>query len=136
MHSLDFSNFIGKPSIRAIAEADDHEVVREVQVNICWWFLQEYTWLSLRLPRGFNKHQWLSKCVGYFAHRSWLLFPRKKKQLVWITLQTKNISLNLNENLNYDVLSWRLLGLMLYFSHENAIFQSIFTHFCSHTNSA
>ena len=29
---LDFSNFIGKPSIRAIAEADDHEVVREVQV--------------------------------------------------------------------------------------------------------
>ena len=28
----DFSNFIGKPSIRAIAEADDHEVVREVQV--------------------------------------------------------------------------------------------------------
>ena len=30
----DFSNFIGKPSIRAIAEADDHEVVREVQVII------------------------------------------------------------------------------------------------------
>ena len=28
----DFSNFIVKPSIRAIAEADDHEVVREVQV--------------------------------------------------------------------------------------------------------
>ena len=39
LHCLDFSNFIGKPSIRAIAEADDHEVVREVQVNICRWFL-------------------------------------------------------------------------------------------------
>ena len=30
----DFSNFTAKPNIRAIAEADDHEVVREVQVNI------------------------------------------------------------------------------------------------------
>ena len=31
---LDFTNFTAKPNIRAIAEADDHEVVREVQVNI------------------------------------------------------------------------------------------------------
>ena len=30
----DFTNFTAKPNIRAIAEADDHEVVREVQVNI------------------------------------------------------------------------------------------------------
>jgi hypothetical protein len=30
---VDFSNFISKPSIRSLAEADDHEVVRELQVQ-------------------------------------------------------------------------------------------------------
>ena len=27
--------------------------------------------------RGFNKHQRQTKQIGYFAHRSWLLFPLK-----------------------------------------------------------
>ena len=36
---LDFTNFTAKPNIRAIAEADDHEVVREVQVNIGYGYM-------------------------------------------------------------------------------------------------
>ena len=36
--------------------------------------------------RGFNKHRQPTKRVGYFAHRGQLLFSRKKKQLLWITL--------------------------------------------------
>ena len=85
--------------------------------------------LSFNEPKGFNKHRRPTKHVGYFAHRSRLLFAAKKKQLVWVTLLIKNISLNLNKNLHYDVLSWRFTGLALYFSHENAIFQSIFHTF-------
>ena len=47
-------------------------------------------------PRGFNKHRQPTKCVGYFAQSSRLLFSPKKKQLVLKMLWTKDISLNLN----------------------------------------
>ena len=36
---------------------------------------------SQYVTRGFNKHGRLTKNVGYFAHRVWLLFYGKKKQL-------------------------------------------------------
>ena len=45
-----------------------------------------YTVSLFKPLRGFNKHQWPTKHVGYFAHRGRLLFYTKKKQLVWITL--------------------------------------------------
>ena len=43
-------------------------------------------WRSGSATGAFNKHRRPTKHVGYFAHRSRLIFPRKKKQLVWITL--------------------------------------------------
>ena len=66
--------------------------------------------------RVFNKHRWLTKRVGYFAHRDHLLFSRKKKQLV--------CSQNLNENVimvcfhkGPPVLRYASVMGMLYFSH-------------------
>ena len=41
-----------------------------------------YTVSLFKPLRGFNKHQWPTKHVGYFAHRGRLLFYTKKKQLV------------------------------------------------------
>ena len=34
---------------------------------------------NLVIIRGFNKHRQRTECVGYFAHKSRLLFSRKKK---------------------------------------------------------
>ena len=45
-----------------------------------------YTVSLFKPLRGFNEHRRPTKHVGYFAHRGRLLFYRKKKQLVWITL--------------------------------------------------
>ena len=66
--------------------------------------------------RVFNKHRWLTKRVGYFAHRVHLLFSRKRKQLV--------CSQNLNENVIMVcfhkgplVLRYASVMGMLYFSH-------------------
>ena len=82
------------------------------------------------VTRGFNKHRRPTKHVGYFAHRSRLLFSRRKKELVWITLSTKNIIIVKSEwKRNYDVFSERPTGFTLCFSHLNGMFQSIFTGF-------
>ena len=43
-------------------------------------------WRSGSATETFNKHRRPTKHVGYFAHRSRLILPRKKKQLVWKTL--------------------------------------------------
>ena len=43
-------------------------------------------WRSGSATGAFNKHRRPTKHVGYFAHRRRLILPRKKKQLVWITL--------------------------------------------------
>ena len=43
---------------------------------------------NLIIIRGFNKHRRLTKCVGYFAHKSWLLFFQKEE----VTSKPKNIS--------------------------------------------
>ena len=49
----DFSNFIAKSSIRALAEADDHEVVRELQVShlFIYSFSRPFNWLFSRPVR-------------------------------------------------------------------------------------
>ena len=72
---------------------------------------------SIQVCRVFNKQRCLMKRVGYF-------FSRKKKQLVWITLSTKNISENLNGNVIMMCFHTDPLGLhyaivirTLYFSH-------------------
>ena len=80
--------------------------------------------------RGFNKHRQPTKHVGYFADRSRLLFCSRKKELVWITLPTKNIIIVKPEwKRNYDVFSLRPTGFTLCFSRVNTTFRSIFTGF-------
>ena len=78
-----------------------------------------------KIIRGFNKHQRTTKHVSYFAHRGRLLFYRKKKQLVWITLYiNKKYIINLNENViticclkGPLVLRYALVMWTLHFSH-------------------
>lgn len=58
VYYLYFSNFIGKPSIRAIAEADDHEVVREVQEFYSDFYAVSPHVFTLNLPNCSRAGAW------------------------------------------------------------------------------
>lgn len=58
VYYLYFSNFIIKPSIRAIAEADDHEVVRELQEFYADYYAISPHVFSLNIPNCSRGGRW------------------------------------------------------------------------------
>ena len=64
-------------------------------ISVCeimlWHFTKKFMERKASKLKGFNRHQRPTKRVGYIAQRSRLLFPPKKKQLVWIMSCTKKI---------------------------------------------
>ncbi|KAK3733646.1 hypothetical protein QZH41_013329, partial [Actinostola sp. cb2023] len=58
VYYLYFSNFISKPNIRALAEADDHEVVRELQEYYADFYAVSPHVFSFNLPASMKGGQW------------------------------------------------------------------------------
>ncbi|CAH3038527.1 unnamed protein product [Pocillopora meandrina] len=100
---LYFSNFIVKPSIRAIAEADDHEVVREVQEFYSDYFAVSPHVFSLNLPSCSRGGSWDGEaldrsCQGILA----VLLSLKKCPLIRYQ-QSSEMAQRLAENIKHKI---------------------------------